>query len=946
MAEDSSRSKEDDEAGAIMTSSDEPGTDGQPQPLFPLHTVEVDTSALLTNGMEEGNAAASSLFESMTDRSLEEEEEPLPQEHPLPRNPWRHNPMRESAQSYPYSGSSRTNGTSSTTNNKISIRKSVDNPFPILFEEKKASSHRSLFGQNNNNHLSSNNNNQLLNNSNNNGDGSSWDVNSQGSRASKISLMSYKSYKSHKSTKAEDYLDEWDDPSLFVQREMSRAVSLLKLGLVVFMMVTALSVALGVYYFTKNMEQDQFEEAVQENAAKILDNVGGTLDATLGAIDTYVVGLVSLARYTDMNWPLVTDPDHAVKMAKMRALSKAINIKQYHLVPANDNNIENNSSTARLEWEDYATKNDAWVQDALTVQQGDQNYHGAKPETYMTSPVLFNMNGNISDNATGPFLPQWQEYPVQATFLPAYNFDGYQDRRFQEALPDLLSRKAAFTEVLTIPRDPSDPLQVTEANLYGQWASTYVGPGEDPTEPLSSLYYPIMDCAADYVSIASGDKTEECNMVGVVVVALFWRELLKNAMSVGNDGMIAVIESSCDQTFSYMINGPTVEYLGPSDTHDPSYDHSSWSADLENLDDFSTRDVNYTGLPVGSSSCHYRLNLYPTEEMQDDHTSNTPIISTMIVVVIFVFSTSLFLLYDRYNEKRQRIILHTALASTANVTILEQKVLERTAKLERSNKKLAKANKNVMLASARQLQTFASMSHEIRTPLNCIIGLSSLMQEDQLEPKQAESLRMINTSGELLLQVVNDVLDYSKLEAGKVAVEMGKSSLQDALNAVVRSIETNALVKNVSVETFFDCTVGEFFFTDSRRLQQILYNLLGNAIKFSSEEGVVELRLQHCRRPVQPDKDSTGYIMQAFGTEKVLRFVVKDYGKGIERDNFQKIFTPFGQADNSTERIYGGTGLGLAITAKLVRALGGTISVDSEVGEWTEMHVGKLSSGV
>lgn len=945
MAEDSRRKDDDDNAGAVA-SSEEPNTKSTPQPLFPLHTVEVHTSALLTNAGEQEGNAASSLFESMTDRSLDEEAEPLPQDpqHPPPRNPWRHTPMRESAQSYPYSGSSRTNGTASTNNNMKSIKKSVDNPFPILFEEKKGSQRGLTFGRNNsNNHLSSSHHNLWNNNSNN--DGSSWDVNSQGSRASKISLMSYKSYKSHKSTKAEDYLDEWDDPSLFVEREMSRAVYLLKFGLVVFMMVAALSVALGVYYLTKNMEQNQFEDAVQENAAKILNNVGGTLDATLGAIDTYVVGLASFARYTNMKWPLVTNPDHAVKMAKMRALSKAINIKQYHLVQADDNNDSSNS-TARLEWEDYSTQNDAWVQDAINVQQADQNYHGTTPDTYTTSPVLFNINGNISDNATGPFLPQWHEYPVQSTFLPAYNFDAYQDRRFQEALPDLLSRKAMFSEVHTIPRDPSDPVQVTEADLYGQWASAYAGPGEDPTEPLSSLYYPIMDCAADYVSIASDDNVDECNMVGVVVVALFWRELLKNTMSVGNKGMIAVMESSCNQTFSYAINGPDVAYLGPSDMHDPSYNHLSWSADLDNLDEFSTRDVDYTGLPVGSSSCHYRLHLYPAEMMEDDHTSNTPIISTVVIVIIFVFTTSLFLLYDRYNEKRQRIILHTALASTANVTILEQKVLERTAKLERSNQKLAKANKNVMLASARQLQTFASMSHEIRTPLNCIIGLSSLMQESQLEPKQAESLRMINTSGELLLQVVNDVLDYSKLEAGKVAVEMEQSSLQDALNAVVRSIETNALEKNVSVETYFDCTVGEFFITDSRRLQQILYNLLGNAIKFSSEEGVVELRLQHSRRPVRPENESTGCIMEAFGTEKVLRFVVKDYGKGIEKENFQKIFTPFGQADNSTERIYGGTGLGLAITAKLVRALGGSISVDSEVGEWTEMHVGKLCSCV
>lgn len=235
-----------------------------------------------------------------------------------------------------------------------------------------------------------------------------------------------------------------------------------------------------------------------------------------------------------------------------------------------------------------------------------------------------------------------------------------------------------------------------------------------------------------------------------------------------------------------------------------------------------------------------------------------------------------------------------------------------------------------------------------RTPLNCIIGLSSLMQEStSLDQKQAEYLQMMVSSGELLQRVVNDVLDYSKLEAGKVVVEIQQSSLQDALNAVVRSIETNALSRNVSVETHYDYTVGEFFATDSRRLQQILYNLLGNSIKFSSEEGVVELWVQHCILPPQLLKQDSCDVrdIKPFGQDQqVLRFVVKDYGKGIQKENFEKIFVPFSQAENSTERLHGGTGLGLAITAKLVKALGGSISVDSEFGEWTEMRVGKFFS--
>ena len=215
--------------------------------------------------------------------------------------------------------------------------------------------------------------------------------------------------------------------------------------------------------------------------------------------------------------------------------------------------------------------------------------------------------------------------------------------------------------------------------------------------------------------------------------------------------------------------------------------------------------------------------------------------------------------------------------------------------------------------------------------LNCIIGISSLLREEDLKPKQKESLGMIVTSGELLLRVVNDVLDYSKLESGKVEVELQTCNLQEALDCVVRSVETNAQSKNISVETRYGLTVNKFLRSDSRRLQQILYNLLGNAIKFSKEDGKVELVVDHHTLITTGDDETP-----AVG---ILRMTIKDHGKGIEKKDFEKIFEPFSQASTETERLYGGTGLGLSISAKIVKALGGQISVESEVGKWTAMHV-------
>ena len=257
---------------------------------------------------------------------------------------------------------------------------------------------------------------------------------------------------------------------------------------------------------------------------------------------------------------------------------------------------------------------------------------------------------------------------------------------------------------------------------------------------------------------------------------------------------------------------------------------------------------------------------------------------------------------------------------------LEDEINERT-------KDLAKANKQILEQSAAQLRHFAMMSHEIRTPLNCIVGMSSLLMTDpSIESSHKESLRMITRSGDLLVSVVNDVLDYSRLESGAVEIKYEPTDFSGIIDLVVHSMSAKARTRKVTIEKTIETGFPSMVQMDGSRLQQVLYNILGNAVKFSKEDSVVEFSTR-----LLDKKDTT--LNQSIAADQVIEIVVKDYGKGIAQNDIKCIFEPFNQGNEEDGRIYGGTGLGLAITSRLVKALGGSISAESELGSWSTFTV-------
>jgi class 3 adenylate cyclase len=450
-----------------------------------------------------------------------------------------------------------------------------------------------------------------------------------------------------------------------IAEKETNAVNAIRLATFAVLVLVALTVSLLVYFHTKDTEEGEFAAQFISHGGKVVDSFRANAESRLAALSSFSASVTSYALHSNQSFPFVTLPDFERRAAFTLQLAQVLSIAVNAIV----------SQDNRAEWEAYSVLNQGWLAEGLSLQQAvvdedenesvqqfqNQTSSGVLGEDVTSSldivPFIFSLEegGTTSayETGPGPFVPIWQIAP--AIPLPSLiNFNGLTHPTTQAELRTVLATGQRLVGPAADYSDDLDPSIAGRKALLNLFLNRWKSGGNDYEEgPVSEIYVPIQD--------RFGPNS---TMAGVFSSTIYWQVYFTDILPETAQGVICVLENTCSQSFTYVINGAQASYLGQGDLHDPSYDEymieTGFGAFIGRDNVAASRDGN----------CYYNVRAYPSKEMEELYITREPLYFTLTLVAVFVFTSLVFVAYDCLVQRRHTVVNKSALQSNAVVSSL------------------------------------------------------------------------------------------------------------------------------------------------------------------------------------------------------------------------------------------------------------------------------------